>query len=191
MTTYKTIRTEERKAASYHLSVCLLAIMDDDALALLNLPSELRMQINDVRASEDDFAGCAAAGFALNISNFDLTDQDRLVVAQIMAVTSGAIAENKVVTKSLLDSEDVLTNVSVLQELGNWISSADAPRTLIGDAMLEQSKSILDYIEQYNSAVLDKSVSWTKGGGTNDDETADQPTGVDRLLDWIPGVGKN
>lgn len=182
MNNYRTIRNEERKAATYHLMTCMMSVCDDTSLDLLGIPASLRADINAIRANEDDFAGCAAASFAFNISNSDLTEQDRLVVSQILAVAASAVALKKVVTKSMLDGKDVLKNKSILTNLIDWCSEASAPQALVGDAILEQGQSLLEYVEQYNSAVLDKSQQWFKGGGKMEDETASEP----HWFNWIP-----
>lgn len=186
MSDYRTLRREERKAAMYHLSLCMLAVIDDDVLDLMGLSPAMRSGINTIRAEEDDYAGCGAAFFTFNISNSDITEQDRVVVSQILGVGAGAVANRKVVTKNMLDSADVLTNVSIMQSIETWISEAPAPNILVGDSVFEQGQLLLAYIEQYNSAVLDKSHTWTKGEA-NDNEA---PKEESSLWDYIPFVGE-
>lgn len=190
MSDYRTLRKEERKAAMYHMALCMLAMIDDEVLDLMSMGPSIRGSINTIRAEEDDYAGCGAAFIALMISNYDLTDQDRLVVSQTLGVAAGCIATRKVVTKNVLDNEDVLTNTSILSSLGTWVSEAPSLSSLTGDALFEQGKDILYYIEQYNRAILDQSKSWTKGGTTNESEAPTTQDAINALLDLIPGVGK-
>lgn len=189
MTEYKTIRQEERKASMYHLLVCALAVFNDEALDLLELPSSLRLKINNIRAMEDDFVGCGTAVFVQHLSNYDLTEQDRLVASQVLAVGASAVGLKKVVTKSMLDSKDVLTNRTILESIYNWCAEAKAPNFLLNDAIFEQAVSLLQYMEQYNRDVLDNAKRWTKGE-TGEDETTKTEEGITRLLSWIPGVGE-
>lgn len=186
MSDYRTLRQEERKAAMYHLALCVLAVMDDDVIDLLNMGPAIKSGINSIRAGEDDYAGCAAAFFAFNISNYDLTEQDRLVVSQSLAVGAGAVANRRVATKNMFDAEDVLTNRNIIENIMLWVSEAPAPAILTGDAVFEQGKELLTYMEQYNMHVKDQSRTWTKGG-TNEDETAVSESSI---LDLIPFVGK-
>lgn len=186
MSDYRTLRKEERKAAMFHQSMCVLALFDDDVLDLMNLSPAIRSSINSIRAEEDDYAGCGAAFFSFMVSNYDLTEQDRVVVAQVLGVGSGAVANRKVATKNMFDASDVLTNVSIMESIAEWISAAPAPNILVGDAVFEQGKELLTYMEQYNSAVLDKSHTWTKGE-INDNEA---PKEQSSLWDYIPFVGE-
>jgi len=185
MTDYRTLRKEERKSAMYHLSICMLAILDDNVLDIMNLTPALRGAINTIRAEEDDYVGAAAAFFAFQMSNYDMTDQDRLVASQALAVGSGAIQNRRVATKSMFDSEDILVNRTIMENIATWISEAEAPNVLVGDAVFEQGVELLKYIEQYDRRVKDKSQVWTKGG-ENESETASESN----ILDWIPFVGK-
>lgn len=183
MADYRTLREEERQAAAYHAGMCVLAVFDDNVLDLMNIGPAARSYVQKVRAKEDDYAGVAAAYFGLMISNYDLTEQDRLVVGQCLAVTSSCVLDRKVATKLAYDAEDVLTNVNVLSELKKWMNEVDAPRVLSGDAMMEQGVSLLAYMEQYNREILDKSRSFTKGG-TGDDEAADEDPS---FFGWVRG----
>lgn len=190
MTDYRTLRNEERKAAIYHLAVCTLAVFDDDVLDLMGLTPTMRGMINNIRADEDDYAGCAAAFFGFMVTNYDLTDQDRLVVGQALAVASSCTLTQKVATKSVYDAADILLNQDILTSLGTWIESAPAPKILIGDAVFEQGKDLLTYMEQYNRAVLDQSQQYSKGG-TNDDETAQGDKNfLEKIIDYIPFMGE-
>lgn len=186
MTDYRTLRNEERKAAIYHLALCTLAVFDDDVLDTMGISPSMRGMINSIRADEDDYAGCAAAFFSFMISNYDLTDQDRLVVGQSLGVGSSAVLNRKVATKSMFDAADVLLNQDILERIVTWVKEAPAPNVLIGDAVFEQGKELLTYIEQYNRAVLDHSRQWSKGG-TNEDETAQEESSI---LDLIPFIGE-
>lgn len=183
MADYRTLRDEERQAAAYHAGMCVLSVFDDNVLDLLNVGPTVRAYIQKVRAREDDYVGVGVAYFGLMVSNYDLTEQDRLVASQCLAVASSCILDNKVATKLAYDDEDVLTNVNVLSELKAWMNKVDAPTVLTGDALMEQGLSLVTFMEQYNREVLDKSRSFTKGG-VNDDESADEDPS---FFGWVRG----
>lgn len=184
MQDYLKLRKDNRRASAVFGAVSILTVIPDEILDLLNIPSTLRSQINDLR-SEDDTDGMAAAMFAFFMSNSDMTEQDRLVVGQILTVAGGDILNKHVVTKYRLDSEDVLTNVDNFKAIALMFTESSQTERIIGDSMYEELERLANYIEQYDRGVKDKSKAWFKG------KLGDVELPVEEAwYSWIPFLGK-
>lgn len=179
------MRKDLRRAFAQDGLISALAIWPDEILDTISLNSEVLSMISDARAGDDTF-GKATAMIAFILSNADLTEQDRLVVGQILGVAASDIMNKTIVTKNRLDSEDVLTNVTVFQDIKSAFTASDSVTHFVGDAVMEECERIIPYIEQYDRSVKDKSKQWYKSGNVNDSEQA-----VDEgMWSWVPGVGK-
>lgn len=183
---YKNLKKTEREAAIYYGATCILSLLRDEDLRLCGIEGELLNDVIDAR-QQDDFIGTAAAVFGHYISNADLTEQDRTVAAQVLSVAAGSIARKYVLTESMLDGEDVLSNETILKNLYDWLAGAPETVRLFGDSADEEVKRIVDYIENYNRVITDNSRIWLKSGKQNEDETANP---YPSFFDWVPFVGK-
>lgn len=184
MSKYSELLRDQRIAAMNELIVATLSMFDDVSLDTLNLPPSVLRDIDVARAG-DDSVGVAVAAFSLAVSNYNLTDQDRLVASQIFAAASACTQRKMVVTKTLLDSQNVLLNRNILDSIYEWFKEQDATYNLNGDALEEESERLLKYVSQYNRTILDKSREWWKSNATNEDETANP---YPSLLDYFwPG----
>jgi len=176
------IRRQLRLDTMADVAIAILSVIDDESLDQLGLNSSTLAGIEEARRGDDTF-GLAAAGFCFALTNATLTPQDRLVCSQILALAAACTQRKMVLTKKMLDSENVLMNRAILDNLWQWLLEADKTYTVTGDALEEEVTRIYDYVSQYDRTIKDESREWWKSSATNEDESGNPyPSLLDFLL---------
>lgn len=183
---YKNFKTAQRKSALWQGCTAFMCFLRDEDLDLMGLSSETRSDIDKMRLT-DDWPGIGMAFFLMSVSNSDITDWDRVVLGQIMNASSGTIIAKRVLQKSVLDGQDVLSSRTAFKQMYDWFSKSNTVVHLNGDAFDEEVVSVINYIEQYNRDIPDRSFAYINSGEQGDDET---PQIESELLDKIPFMGQ-
>lgn len=186
MTNYKEFRDVSRQAAVYWAMICFFAAMSDADLALLELDGDIRSNIAKARSS-DDFLGIAAAYAGSMLSNSDMTEQDRLVVGQALAIAGSRTLSGGVATKTVYDEANITENQTVWGNFLDWIGTTPKVTRLYGDAWWENVESIVKYTEQYNRDIKDATIKYTNSKETNETEGPDD---TPLWMDILPFVGR-
>lgn len=172
MIDYELQRRMPRLAAMSHMTICVLSVFPDEVLDLLELPIATRTAIIKAR-TDDDAYGLAVTWFLMNVSNNDLTDQDRIVCGQACAVASGKILTGKFVDKLSFDMANILQRPAIINDLVNWIgTSSNEAVKREGEALEEEALRLAEYVEKYNRLVEDKSRTFWKSRTAGEAEEA-------------------
>lgn len=181
------MRSLQRKGAAYDALIKMMTILRDEDLDMLGIAADVRQDI-EVARSSNDALGVAAASFCYQISNQELTKQDRAVVGQIFGVASGTILNGYLVTKTALSNKQVLSNPDIWSNISTLFSGTSTPFHHSGDAIDEEMLRIVDYVEAYNRYAESKRVSWFKSGSRDETVEPGEANWLSRVLDYIPGV---
>lgn len=176
-----------KQAACYEAAICILSILREEDLDLLELSSSTRVAIREAR-TDDDFVGKGVAGFLTHLGSFPLTYQDRVVAVQAMGVGCHAILKGSSVTKYLFDRDNILQALPLFKQISAISPDDPAVGALRGDAFDENMEATMTYISQYNRDIIDYTKRWTASGAPNDMEN---PTDKPWWKDMFALVGIN
>jgi hypothetical protein len=164
------------------LALALMALVPDDVIddVGISMNSALQEDLATVRANPD-FIGFAASAIALFMTHSPMTRPEKLVAMQILSVTASALYADKAVLSETLDANNVLTEPSLGQKLGEKLAIFDhkGGEGLTGEAFYQELAETYQYIEKWDR------YNMKKGGIINTMKVGEDETSGGSLVDGL------